>query len=120
MKVALRKNKGILEFLGFVDGKGRIRKPKMRKVNPHFRGRYISVPTLSANYLYSKNRKQLLSLKRKQEKYIDELDKSMDGWDKVTEPAYQNQRTSAMRVLRADRDKAEQNIRSINSFLVNA
>jgi hypothetical protein len=34
MKVALRKNKGILEFLGFVDGKGNIRKAKMRRVNP--------------------------------------------------------------------------------------
>jgi hypothetical protein len=34
MKVALRKRNGILEFLGFVDGKGRIRKAKVRKVNP--------------------------------------------------------------------------------------
>jgi len=34
MKVALRKRNGILEFLGFVDGKGRIRKAKMRKANP--------------------------------------------------------------------------------------
>ena len=33
MKVALRKNKGILEFLGFVDGKGRIRKPHTKRLN---------------------------------------------------------------------------------------
>jgi hypothetical protein len=34
MKVALRKRNGILEFLGFVDGKGRIRKARLKKANP--------------------------------------------------------------------------------------
>jgi hypothetical protein len=36
MKVALRKRNGILEFLGFVDGKGRIRKARIS--NP---GKYV-------------------------------------------------------------------------------
>lgn len=89
-------------------------------LNPHFRGRYVSVPRLSASMLYTKNKKQLLALKRKQESYADELDRSMDGWDKVTEPQYQSQKISAMRVLRKDRDMVEDNIRGINAFLQNA
>ena len=105
------------KFLGFVDSKGKVRKAKFKRIpNPHFRGRYVSVSKLGYYQLSGKSRKQLLAMKRKQEHYADQLDKSMDGWDKV-DPQYENQKISAMKVLRKDRDQVEENIRSINQYL---
>jgi C4-dicarboxylate-specific signal transduction histidine kinase len=74
--------------------------------------------SLSISYLQGRTKKQLLSLRRKWEKVDEKAGEAIHRWEHTE--GYENQKVSAIKALTREREKAQENLRQIKAWLVNA